>query len=56
MQLCVYLYTYICIISQRELHGAAMLGFVKQGYKWSWKMSLFAGMFRYMYVELFKSA
>lgn len=31
--------------AQRELHGAAMLGFVRQGSKWGWKMGLFAGIF-----------
>lgn len=31
--------------AQRELHGAAMLGFVRQGAKWGWKTALFAGIF-----------
>lgn len=35
---------YYC--TQRELHGAAMLGFVRQGTKWGWKMGVFAGLFR----------
>ena len=31
---------------QRELHGAAMLGFVSKGARWGWRMGVFAGIFR----------
>jgi len=31
---------------QRELHGAAMLGFVSKGACWGWRMGVFAGIFR----------
>jgi hypothetical protein len=31
--------------AHRELHGAAMLGFVRHGSKWGWKIGMFAGIF-----------
>ena len=36
------------VMSQRELHSAAFMGFVRNGCRWGWKLGVFAGIFRYV--------
>ena len=34
------------IVSQRQLHTASLMGFIRNGCRWGWKLGVFSGLFR----------